>query len=81
MTPKEKAESLADRMYFVISNNGQFTGIHSIPNKFAEAKKCAIIAVNEMIEELIVTDFANRFPYWQEVKQEIEKYGQQERTI
>ncbi len=28
---------------------------------------------DEIIEELIVTDFANRFPYWIEVKQEIEK--------
>jgi hypothetical protein len=78
MTPKEKAESLADRMYFVISNNGQFTGIHSIPNKFAEAKKCAIIAVNELLNEYpgqCPEDSyeMERHLYWKEVKQEIEK--------
>jgi hypothetical protein len=50
MIPKEKAESLVDRMYFIISNNGQFTGVHSIPNKFAEAKKCALLAVDEIIK-------------------------------
>ena len=79
MIPKEKAESLVDRMYFIISNNGQFTGVHSIPNKFAEAKKCALIAVDEIIESVLPSsDFGgdinkNTVEYWQEVKQEIEK--------
>jgi hypothetical protein len=78
MTPKEKAKSLVDKMYFVISNNGQFTGEHSIPNKFAEAKKCSLIAVDEIL--LIQQGYAgNRdefktyLDYWQEVKQEIEQ--------
>jgi hypothetical protein len=69
MTPKDKANELVDRMYFIISNNGQFTGVHSIPNKFAEAKKCALIAVNEIIYD--TQDITDR--YWEEVKQEIEK--------
>jgi hypothetical protein len=69
MTPKDKANELVDRMYFIISNNGQFTGVHSIPNKFAEAKKCALIAVDELIYDTQdITD-----SYWEEVKQEIEK--------
>ena len=69
MTPKDKANELVDRMYFIISNNGQFTGVHSIPNKFAEAKKCALIAVDELIYD--TQDITDR--YWEEVKQEIEK--------
>ena len=69
MTPKDKAKELVDRMYFIISNNGQFTGVHSIPNKFAEAKKCALIAVDELIYD--TQDITDR--YWEEVKQEIEK--------
>ena len=83
MTPKDKANELVDRMYFIISNNGQFTGVHSIPNKFAEAKKCALIAVDEIIKTLNydIKDLDVRgnilldlIKYWREVKQEIEKY-------
>jgi hypothetical protein len=63
MKPKEKAEQLTNK--FLLST--------PITCDIEDAKKCALIAVDEMIEELIVTDFANRFPYWQQVKQEIEK--------
>ena len=63
MKPKEKAEQLTNK--FLLST--------PITCDIEDAKRCALIAVDEMIEELIVTDFANRFSYWQEVKQEIEK--------
>jgi hypothetical protein len=66
MKPKEKAEELVKKMYAVHSNSASDITLHF-------AKQCALVAVDEMIEELIVTDFANRFPYWQQVKQEIEK--------
>lgn len=59
MTPKEKAKELVykfdDAMEF------------ATPQRFA--KKCALIAVDEIMKH-------NSFPtmdYWQEVKQEIEK--------
>jgi hypothetical protein len=68
MKPKEKAEELIDKF-----ENYSFMDIDKKISSFNSAKQCALIAVDEMIEELIVTDFANRFPYWQEVKQEIEK--------
>jgi hypothetical protein len=80
MTPKEKAKQLVDRMYFIISNNGQFTGVHSIPNKFIEAKKCALIAVDEIIKanptELLADpyEFYSSKGHWEQVKQEIENY-------
>jgi len=66
MTPKEKAIELVDKMFIEMSN-------FSITDEVLEevAKQCALIAVDEIIEELIETDFANRFSYWQEVKQEI----------
>jgi hypothetical protein len=64
MTPKEKAEDLFDS--FVRDG-------YDLVMSEDMAKRCALIAVNEIIEELIVTDFSNRFNYWQEVKQEIEK--------
>ena len=67
MTPQEKATQLVDKMYFIISNNGQFTGIHSIPNKFIEAKKCSLIAVDEILKHCNYDQL-----YWREVKQEIE---------
>jgi hypothetical protein len=66
MKPKDKAEELfAKYVFLTISDMSD--------ENFNQTKQCALIAVDEMIEELIVTDFANRFPYWQEVKQEIEK--------
>jgi hypothetical protein len=68
MKPKEKALQLIDKF-----ENYSFMDIDKKISSFNSAKQCALIAVDEMIEELIVTDFANRFPYWQEVKEEIEK--------
>ena len=70
MTPKEKAISIVDTMYLIISNNGQFTGEHSIPFKFEEAKKCALICCDEVLGYM----GADRgYQFWSEVKQEIEK--------
>ena len=70
MTPKEKAISIVDTMYLIISNNGQFTGEHSIPFKFEEAKKCALIFCDEVLGYM----GADRgYQFWSEVKQEIEK--------
>jgi hypothetical protein len=65
MTPQEKAAELLNKMF-------DYLNFHTDADVYY-AKKCALIAVDEIIEELIVTDFANRFPYWIEVKQEIEK--------
>ena len=70
MTPKEKATIIVDTMYLIISNNGQFIGEHSIPFKFEEAKKCALVCCNEVLGYM----GADRgYAFWSEVKQEIEK--------
>lgn len=72
-TPKEKAKELCNK----------FLGAYKIslypPYNLAsqEAKECALIAVDELINdndhnETIVNGGLNKL-YWQEVKQEIEK--------
>jgi hypothetical protein len=59
MTPKEKAEELINEMF-------DFTEV-----TYIDAKKCAIIAVDEILE--IFHSPIPNYNYWQEVKQEIEK--------
>jgi ferritin-like protein len=80
MTPKEKAKQLVDKMY-----NTEHCGIQHIPNKNYcdcvemndyQAKQCALIAVDEIINSIVITDLTtaeNQFIYWEEVKQQIEK--------
>lgn len=60
MTPQEKAKELVDKFYW----RETFFNV-----SFIDSKKCALIAVDEIIK--------NSFPgtiecYWQEVKQEIQ---------
>ena len=61
MTPKEKAEELVDKFQFILTEK-QF------------GKQCALIAVDEIIQEMNSVMLPNPFKqYWNEVKQEIEK--------
>ena len=61
MTPKEKAKELVNKMHIK-------TDVIFVMSK-VQAKKCALIAVDEILEECrLEKDW-----YWQEVKQEIEK--------
>ena len=64
-TEREKAEQLIRQYYtFGINKEGQTLS-------WLESKKCALIAVDELIEEIVFRDFGDRFPYWMQVKQEI----------
>jgi len=71
MTPKEKAIELVDRYYSLFSLEFENT------IDITEAQKCALIAVDEMLEE--IKDSADkeivvpRIIYWEKIKQEIEK--------
>lgn len=68
MTPKEKANKLC--MRFLIQTT---TDIPYGINKVI-AKECALIAVDEILNELIGHDFSrNAIVFWKEVKTEIEK--------
>jgi hypothetical protein len=67
MTPKEKAKELVDKFQFILTEK-QF------------GKQCALIAVDEILDELleIVTVTSSKYiikhiNYYQEIKQEIEK--------
>lgn len=75
MTAKEKAEELVNKMAIKFHDGTSRADLK--PNfKIAENKyfrECALIAVDEIIEELYGMGNANRFNYWKEVKQEIEK--------
>lgn len=63
MTPKEKAKELMLKYYELIPMN-----------TISFAKQCALIAVDEIIEEAYFSNgYYQRHKYWQEVKQEIEK--------
>ena len=75
MTPKEKALNLIDMF-----ENYSFMDIDKIISAFSTAKQCALIAVQERIDEGYEwmgggnTEWEkDRYNYWQEVKREIEK--------
>ena len=47
MTPKEKAKELIDKFNFSIDHNTKVYTIYQIPD---ESKRCALIAVDEVID-------------------------------
>ena len=80
MTPKEKAEELVDKMYF----SRRYDDAESyIPQRaYDHAKECALIAVDEILDIVSVIydcDAQVLYPYWEDVKKEIEniKGGEQ----
>jgi len=69
MTAKEEAKKLVDKMYQAHSSSAS-----DITKYFA--KKCALIAVDEILNAIDWHEFEvpnKEIEYWQEVKQEIEK--------
>jgi hypothetical protein len=65
MTPKEKANQLVDKMYNVDFHDDA----REIAMRYPHAIKCALVAVDEIMYQLL----NKKQVYWQEVKQEIEK--------
>jgi hypothetical protein len=67
MTPKEKANELVEKY------DSTLTYLESK----AKAKQCALIAVNEVLDDDVYDMseelFENRISYWEKVKQEIER--------
>jgi hypothetical protein len=76
MTPTDKAKELVNQFYFSLPNNGSFEGINSIPRRWEEAVRCALIAVEHIIDYILREE--DEFNYWEEVKQEIEKLWNEE---
>jgi hypothetical protein len=80
MTPKEKAIDLVEKYHIKVKVTFTEHSIPSIVNAqmlFSSAKKCALIAVDEIVHNIDGLDdsvwYSNTYSYWQEVKQEIEK--------
>lgn len=79
MTPKEKAKELVDKYFIEIQGADRYS--YNLPsmNLFI-AKKCALIAVNEIINSYSnytgmydQVFFDSELEYFKQVKQEIEK--------
>ncbi len=76
MTPKEKANELVDKFYQrfplkmnVITRKGDLSWEY---DNWEEAKQCALIAVDEILNIKSVDRDYDLSTYWQEIKQEIE---------
>lgn len=68
MNPGEKAKQIIDKFLPLVE---AFTEVGRLEN----AKKCALIAVDEMIDYLVSNLITGTLmAYWQEVKQEIQNY-------
>ncbi len=75
--PKEKAKELVEKYLPLSDDGGYYDDVcyNSGDDKEKNAKQCALIAVNEIIESLEHHSWQNRhwLGYYDEVKQEIEK--------
>ena len=67
MTPKEKANQLVDKMYNVDFHDDA----REIAMRYPHAIKCALVAVDEILNEYWSHDTKRR-DWWKEVKHEIE---------
>ena len=75
-TPKEKAKELVDKFYQITPNDtwideplGEFTKTYTA---WGQAKQCALIAVDEILNiNSVDKDFSLSF-YWLDVKDEIQ---------
>ena len=70
MTAKEKAKELLKRFMSIEDSKSEFIK-GSVLLTSTEAKQCALICVDEILKAMYVENRGN--PYWNEVKQEIEK--------
>ena len=80
MTPKEKAIELVDKFYQTTPNEyfvNEPIGIKGRYKSWEQAKQCALIAVDEIIDSEPQYEWSNDYwknpnDFWKEVKQEIE---------
>jgi hypothetical protein len=71
---KKVAKQLIEKFYFALPNNGSFSGINNVNDRWNEAVNCALIAVDEIIDAMDRVLFPNPFrQYWETIKEEIEK--------
>jgi hypothetical protein len=70
MTPKEKAQELIKKFSF---NTRCFSETKGWEDSFFDAKECALIAVDEILDINSVDRDYYLCDYWNDVKEEIEK--------
>ncbi len=80
ISPKEKAQELITKFSPLVTTwDCYWNTPRNEDDVVVDAKKCALIAVDEIIKETKLHDKTiyqhGRTAYWQEVKQEIEKIG------
>jgi hypothetical protein len=75
MTPQEKANELVNKfMEYSHTDFIPYKGGYQMDSQIENAKQCALIAVDEIIQEMNSVMLPNPFKqYWQEVKQQIEQ--------
>ncbi len=74
LTPLEKAKDLVGKMYLVTPVRHDD---YLLESDFFSAKRCAIIAVDEIISAIDWHEFETpnkEIEYWQKVKSELENY-------
>ena len=75
MTPKEKAEELVDTYKFVLWSEDTQCGEEILCTGIA--KRCALIAVDEILDvdyfNMSEEHFENIMEYWEQVKNEIQQ--------
>jgi hypothetical protein len=70
MTPEDKAKDLVSKMYIEYKpSEDDASGVYVFYMNLEIAKRCALIAVDEVLENSHTNVFTK---YWQEVKQEIQ---------
>jgi hypothetical protein len=72
MTPKQKAKELVKKFRMYSFTTDYDYAENGAENEYYNAEKCALIAVNEIIDEYWLHD-TERKEYWQQVKTEIKK--------
>jgi hypothetical protein len=75
MTAKEKAKELVDKMSSQTYSYQPYAGAYYNEEEvgWEAGKKCALIAVDQILNECFDRFLFSKCDYWQEVKQEIEK--------
>jgi len=72
MTPKNKAIELVKKFRIYAFTSDYDYEAKGAKNEYHNAEKCAIIAVDEILDEYWIHDI-ERKEYWQQVKTEIKK--------
>lgn len=80
MISQDKAKDLVNTFYYLLPNNGSTEGLNSTTRRYAEAKQCALTAVDVMMAEIVnwagggeIEWEKERWKYLNFVKQDIEK--------